>query len=154
MVSTCCGLTGSPRKIRPNVWYLWMWSDLKIESLQMYSSYQIKMSSYSLEWAFLQWLVSFKKKKKKKGNLNTETHTERKTSCDDEGRDWSNAGTPRIASNHSKLGRRKTGSFPRDSRESRALLTLDFRLQTSRIVREVCVCACSVMANSLQPNGL
>lgn len=59
-----------------------------------------------------------------------------------------------IASNHSKLGRRKTGSFPRDFRESRALLTLDFRLLSSRIVREVCVCARSVMANSLQPIGL
>ena len=59
-----------------------------------------------------------------------------------------------IASSHSKLGGRKTGSFPRDSRESRALLTLGFRLQTSRIVREVCVCARSVMANSLQPSGL
>ena len=42
----------------------------------------------------------------------TETHTERKTSCDDEGRDWSNAGTPRIASNHQKL-RSKAGFFPR-----------------------------------------
>ena len=66
MVSICCGLTVSPKKIRPNVWYLWMWSDLKIESLQMYSSSQVKMSSYSLEWAFLQWPVSLKKKKRGK----------------------------------------------------------------------------------------
>ena len=72
-------------------------------------------------------------KKKKEGNLNTETQRE-KCHVMMKAEIGAMQEPQGIASNYSKLGRRKTGSFPRDSRESRALLTLDFRLQTSRTV--------------------
>lgn len=117
-----------------STWDLWMWFGNRVF---LYNVSKFGQGHNELEWVLIQWLVPYKKTE-----IWTESHTGK--SCDADGRYLTNAapsqGTPRIATNHLKLGRWNEGSFLKAFWGSITLPVPCFWTLGSQHCKRICFC--------------